>query len=243
MIGLKGLRVPDTTLSRSIIIELQRKLPSDVVTDFDHLDKPALAGIRRKLARYARDHGARLGEARPAQPAGFFNRVAANWRLMLAIADHCGAGDRARAAAVKLSRRGDDSSLGVELLKDVRDTFERLRTDRISSEQLTNELANMLDRPWSEMPKNGKRITQLGLAQMLRGFYIKPKQVRFDEIGLKGYRLDQFKAAFRYIPAADEWENTRNSETMAEYGQKVATLPRSMFRKKRQLTAKFRCFA
>ena len=229
-IGLKGLGVPATTLGRSIIVELQRKLPTDGVTDFDHTDTPALAALRSALARFAQDRAAALGQARPEQPENFHNRVAANWRLMFAIADHCGVGKEARAAAVKLSGRADEASLGVELLRDIRDLFERLRTDRITSEHIVKELGNMLDRPWCEMPGkgpgNGKPITQRGLASLLKAYRteegnpVKPKQVRFDAVTLKGYLLESFEKAFRYIPRETP-ENKRNSETTAENGQNI----------------------
>ena len=123
VIGLKGLRLPDTTLSRSIIISMERKLPSDRVADFDHLDDAELARLRSELARFAHDNIELLRAARPKPPEGFYNRLAANWRLMLAIADHCGVGTEPRAAAVQLSRRADEASFGVELLKDIRETF------------------------------------------------------------------------------------------------------------------------
>ena len=121
VIGLKGLRLPDTTLSRSIIIAMERKLPSDRVADFDHLDDAGLAELRSELARFAHDNIEQLRGARPKPPEGFYNRLAANWRLMLAIADLCGLGTEARAAAIKLSRRADEASLGVELLRDIRE--------------------------------------------------------------------------------------------------------------------------
>ena len=115
VIGLKGLRLPDTTLSRSIIIALDRKLPGDRVADFDHLDDADLGALRSDLARFAHDSIEQLRGARPEPPEGFYNRLAANWRLMLAIADLCGLGHEVRAAAIKLSRRADEASFGVEL--------------------------------------------------------------------------------------------------------------------------------
>ncbi len=78
----------------------------------------------------------------------------------------------------------------------------------------------MLDRPWAEMSRTDKPITQLGLAGLLKPFGVRPKQVRFDAVTLKGYRLDWFDRAFRYIPDAELGENTRNTETTAENGQK-----------------------
>jgi putative DNA primase/helicase len=99
-IGLKGLRVPDTTLSRSIVIEMERKLPEDTVSDFAHEDDQELADLRSRLARFAQDNMEALKRPAPAMPEGFSNRLAANWRLMLAIADLCGVGEKARTAAI-----------------------------------------------------------------------------------------------------------------------------------------------
>jgi putative DNA primase/helicase len=49
-IGLKGLALPDTTLSRSIVIEMQRKLPSERADDFAHQDDEHLARLRQPRA-------------------------------------------------------------------------------------------------------------------------------------------------------------------------------------------------
>jgi hypothetical protein len=64
-IGLKGKKLPDTTLSRAIVVELQRKLPSEKTEEFAHLDDDGLAPLRRKFARWADDNAATLGAARP----------------------------------------------------------------------------------------------------------------------------------------------------------------------------------
>ena len=45
-IGMKGKELPDTTLSRAIIIEMKRKQPGEVVEDFDHLDNEEFATLR-----------------------------------------------------------------------------------------------------------------------------------------------------------------------------------------------------
>jgi hypothetical protein len=59
----------------------------------------------------------------------------------------------------------------------------------------------MADRLWAEMPYTGKPITQGQLAKLLKGFKVRPKQVRFGgEETFKGYMLDQFDNAWRYIP-------------------------------------------
>jgi putative DNA primase/helicase len=203
-IGLKGLHVPDTTLSRSIVIEMERKLPEDGAEDFAHADDEDLAEIRRQLARFAQDNATAFATRAPRLPDGFGNRLAANWRPLLVIAELCGAkiADRARAAAVALSRRSDDASLGVELLRDIRDIASELanQIDHIRSTDLVNKLGRLSDRPWAEMPYTGKQITQPQLAKLLKAYRIKPKQIRFGDQTFKGYEFAGFASAFRYIP-------------------------------------------
>jgi hypothetical protein len=86
-IGMKGRKLPDTTMSRCIIIEIKRKKPSDRVEHFHHLDDPELANLRRRAQRWTMDNIATLKAAEPELPTGFDNRLGDNWRLMLAIAD------------------------------------------------------------------------------------------------------------------------------------------------------------
>ena len=104
VIALKGSAMPDTTASRSIVVDLWPKQPDEKVEVFLFADSPEFQELRRKLARWSADNATTLAEAKPALPPGFNNRLAANWRLLFAIADHAG-GDwpkRARLAAIKL---------------------------------------------------------------------------------------------------------------------------------------------
>src|SRR6516225_8240460 len=55
-IGLKGRKIPDTTLSRCTIIELKRKKPSDRIEHFRHLDDAELANLRRQAQRWTSDN-------------------------------------------------------------------------------------------------------------------------------------------------------------------------------------------
>ena len=219
-IGAIGRRLPPQTLSRSIVIEMTRKLPGDRCDEFDHTDDAHLAELRQKLARFAHDNIEKIGARRPAQPDGFANRLAANWRTMLGIAEICGTRHEAREAAEAVSRRDEEASLGVELLRDIKGVFEELRRDRVSSDQLVNKLVNMTDRPWCEMPYSSKPITQLQLAKLLKPFGVKPKTVRIAEITIKGYALEWFDRAFRYIPIGEPAENSRHTVTNEENGQK-----------------------
>ena len=64
VIGMKGRKLPDTTLSRSIIIEMKRKKTSETVVHFRSIDDAGLAELRRRALRWANDNGEKLGWCR-----------------------------------------------------------------------------------------------------------------------------------------------------------------------------------
>src|SRR5262249_52354953 len=123
-------------------------------------------------------------------PDGFQNRLAANWRPLLAVADLTG-GDwpgLARAAAVALAPR-DTSSIGTTLLGDIRSIFadEPDRPDRL---------------PWAEWGRNGKPISPNQIARLLRPFGVAPENIATSGRRPKGYLLARFQEAFeRYLDA------------------------------------------
>jgi putative DNA primase/helicase len=126
-IGMKGKRLPDTTLSRSIIIEMRRKKAGEnIPAHFRSIDDAALAELRRRALRWTIDNGEKLDGAEPDMPLGFDNRLSDNWYLLLAIADFAGGDwpDKARKAAVKLSKVADATSIGVQLLAAAKAAFD-----------------------------------------------------------------------------------------------------------------------
>jgi len=60
LISMKGLRMPDTVLSRSIVCLIWPKLASELVEEFDYQDDDEFKIIRRKLARWAVDNAVAL---------------------------------------------------------------------------------------------------------------------------------------------------------------------------------------
>ena len=122
---MKGRKLPDTTLSRSIIIEMRRKKAGEKVTHFRSIDDAGLAELRQRALRWANDNGAALKDAEPDMPPGFDNRLGDNWQLLLAIADFAGGEwpTRARKAAIKLSKVADAASTGARLLADIKAIF------------------------------------------------------------------------------------------------------------------------
>ena len=139
-------------------------------------------------------------------PDGIFNRRADVWRPLLAIADVVGGSwpDRARQAAVALENSGDGAaeSIGVQLLRDCRDVFERLGQDKIPSTMLAENLHRMEGRPWPEYGRSRKPITPTQIARLLRPYGPTPGTIRVGDETPKGYRLEAFKLAFaRYLPS------------------------------------------
>ena len=121
--------IPDTMEDRSVVVELRRKLENEKVRRFSVLDDQGeFKEIRRKLQRWASEHGKRVGAARPPIPFGLNDRASDNWSPLLAIADLAGGdwGVRARSVALELSggSRNDEQDIRFELLKDIRAIFD-----------------------------------------------------------------------------------------------------------------------
>ena len=207
IVGMKGRKLPDTTLSRSIIVEMRRKRPGDNAEHFRSIDDAGLAELRQRALRWAIDNGEKLDGAEPDMPPGFDNRLGDNWYLLLAIADFAGGDwpDKARKAAVKLSKVADATSTGVQVLAAIKAVFDGEEgntppDDRISSADLAATLGADTTSPWAEW-KNSKPITQAQLARVLKPFGIAPAKIRLSSGGtLQGYVRSQFEDAWdRYL--------------------------------------------
>lgn len=199
--------LPDTLHDRAIGIDLKRRLRSETIEPY----RPDRAGhldvLARKEVRWAADNAERVAATEPEMPAGIINREADNWRPLLAIADVAGGDwpDRARKAAkaAHVAATDDDASLLELLLGDLRAAF---GTDKatemieIASAELVKTLVAVEGRPWAEMGKARKPMTQNRLARMLKPLGIAPRQIGPEDGRLRGYVLADFMDAFgRYL--------------------------------------------
>ena len=132
------------------------KKPDEKTEDFAYADDPEFSTIRRKLARWAADNVRIIKDLKPPQPPGFNNRLSANWKLLLQIAQHAGGGwpEQACRSAIYLSRAPYEPSVGVQLLAALRATFTKNRTE-ITSEQVVQELLADPNSPWHEYRGRG----------------------------------------------------------------------------------------
>jgi hypothetical protein len=204
-IDLLGHNLPRTTRTRCIELRMHPKLKTEKVEQFSQLDDAEFALLRRKFARFAADNAAALRDAKPIIPSDLINRDAANWWLLLAIAELAGGEwpKRAREAAERLTRRGRRPSEGVQLLAAFKDIFAAGRKE-ITSENVVAELHKDPTSIWAEY-KHGGPITQRQVAHLLDAFDIDPVVVhptKRSNSSPRGYKASQFVDVLtRFLPA------------------------------------------
>jgi putative DNA primase/helicase len=205
ILGILGkTKLPRTIASRSIILRMWPKKPDERAEDFAYADDPEFSTIRRKLARWTADNVSVIKKLKPPQPPGFNNRLSANWKLPLQIAQHARGGwpEQARRSAVYLSRTPYEPSIGVQLLAALRTMFVQNRTE-ITSEQVVQELLADPDSQWHEY-RGRSPITKSQLAALLKDFEIRPvvnHPTKRADFSRHGYRAAQFEDAFaRFLP-------------------------------------------
>jgi flagellar biosynthesis GTPase FlhF len=233
VLGLLGRNLPRTLKTRSIEIRMVPKRPDETVEPFDHVDDFEFATLRRQLARFEADNASTLKNAQPTYPAGMNNRVQANWKLLLAIAEMAGGPwpERAREAAERLSRSGRQPSDGVKLLAAMRD-MSKQRKKKITSEAVVEELGKDPTDIWASY-NHGGRITQRQVAALLAAFDIHPVNIHptgRSDYSPKGYRFEHFIDPWaRYLPADPL---IRSQSTTAKQQAKTRLKTEKMIRKR-----------
>lgn len=215
--------LPDATLSRGIVFNLRRKMPSESVSRLRHADRNLFGGITSKLARFAEDYAQQVKYARPTLPESLNDRDQDNWEPLLAIAGCAGEGwiQRAMAAALKLSNSGEKSvSIGNQLLADIQEVFETKRTHRIRTVDLISALIKDDEKPWATYNR-GNPISPRQLAKQLSAYGISSKTVRFSPHDTpKGFELSQFTDAFaRYVADLEDSTHQGNDTHNASSGE------------------------
>lgn len=207
MAGLGNL--PDTILTRSIIVRMRKRAPNEKVEPFRprHHDKPG-HNLRDRLTMWAeglQPEVMAIVDAEPELPPCIVDRDADVWEPLIAIADAVGGSwpRRVRAAAVTLvtlSRERKDISLGVRLLADVREVFGDAQER--TTDYLLTALHNLSESPWADL--RGKPLDARGLARLLRDYEIHPKPLGGEGRGARGYdRCDLHDAWARYLQDQD----------------------------------------
>ena len=193
-----------TLTDRSITIPMARKLPGGRVTRLRRQESATILELKRKCARWAKDHKAALIKEEPDLPAELNDRAKDNWEPLLAIANQAGGNWPQRAlTSIRTLVRDEieNESYSIILLEDIEALFEQRGGSFLSSAEIVKALGEMEERPWPEF-RRGKTITTRQLAGLLRPFDIKPKQKRDGKDVIRGYTIGSFTDVFtRYLTA------------------------------------------
>jgi hypothetical protein len=192
--------LPDTVTDRSIRIELSRKLPGEFAERFRLRNVRKEADLlRSRIEQWAKRAVEALIGAEPDLPSELSDRAQDGWEPLLAIADACGAGDRARGSAVCLFGTTPESEdVSERTLLDCKIVFDALAVDRLPTLQLIAELRKIEDGPYANT-RFGGEFDARSLAKRLRPYAIKRTDIRIGEHTYKGYyRFDFEDAWMRY---------------------------------------------
>ena len=154
-VALAGLgKLPDTILTRSIVIRMRRRAPDEHVEPYRaRIHEPEGWKLRGMLADWTATVAERLTGYWPDMPPGVTDRPADVWEPLLAVADAAGGPwpGRARDACAWLVRDNADRgiSLGIRLLADLRDIFGGARA--MTTEDILTRLHALDAAPWADL--------------------------------------------------------------------------------------------
>ena len=217
--------LPETLRDRCIVIGMQRKTVRERCARIKQLRGVEL---RRKCARFVKDHAEEIREARSEAPVELNDRAADIWEPLLVLADLAGGEwpERARQAALGLTGGAQEESPIATLLLDIfvvlavaahreeagkGGTSENGKAEcegnekgrgegRAFTRELVAELNRNRDRPWWELTK-GKPVTEMWLARQLRVYGVRPRTIWIGGESAKGYVMGELREAFqRYVP-------------------------------------------
>jgi hypothetical protein len=217
--------IRDTSASRCIRLQMQRKPPGGPIVRITRKDRARFAVHRSKMMRIAQEIGPKLSDYdidTLRLPGGLYNREADNWSLLFITAELIG-GDwpkLLRCAFQQLcpprnpdtADDTDESELGEPLIRDLARIWVKTREQEFySSEVLRQKLKSFKDRPWLTMNK-GLGLNTHKLGSLLRAFGVKSIQRRLGGGDRdRGYLLKDLLPLFRSY-ASDIWDTPPDDE-------------------------------
>lgn len=215
-VALAGLNdLPDTLMSRSVVVRMRKRAPSEQVDQWRHREGTVQAEpLAQRLGQWAAAFPDTFPW--PEMPTEVNDRDADIWEALLVVGDRAG-GDwpnRARVAAVALvahSKR-DTSSLGVLLLGHLRDVFGD--QEAMHTEDIIEKLLGIDEGPWADL--RGKPIDGRRLARYLKDYDVRPVDVKIAGVNKKGYRReDLWDPWSRYLSSPDDPQVRPQPDTSA----------------------------
>jgi hypothetical protein len=205
--ALAGLGLlPATLRDRSLLIPLLAAKPGQLIARFDPLNLEAETVLARKLARWASDNFSALAACNPPLPPGAFNRLADNWRPLLAVAQVAGGDwpDRALQAFAQLTSSPQPSTQRPQLssnpqltpqhsqlLSALHTVFTQSAADRLFSSQIVTALRALPGRPSRGDDHSQAALNETWLGRRLSSLGIRSQTLRIGSRRAKGYLRTQ----------------------------------------------------
>ena len=220
----KGEVLPESVMTRAVIIRLQRRMGNEFIEDFlTDLVAFEAEELREELLGWSDNCAQDIAILNPELPVRDRDREV--WLPLFMVA-HLADSEwikRAELALANIEEAKSDNTLPRErqLLSDIWKIFQAQEKDKIRSSVIILELIEMPDSEW-ETYNFGKPINERALAKKLRTYGIKPSQIRFENgVGAKGYHRSEIESAVRRyldpsIPANRETTETPETEPTPE---------------------------
>lgn len=228
---VSGIGKPaDTIVSRSVVVSLRRRLPTERVTRKPVDLVARMLRVRRQAARWFDDNKVRLAASEIEPPECGDDRRLDNFVPLYRIAAALGGDWPRRIEAAYLAGADSDEaedSAGVMLLRDLVEMIERHgNPSALSSEDIVGTLTSDDSKPWHEW-RRGKPANARTFAKMLAPYGVKSRDIKMaDRTVRKGYRVADILEAFtRYasqsataLPHCSETKNQKSDPLPAETG-------------------------
>jgi hypothetical protein len=211
----------DQLVSRSLVVSLLTKKPSEKVKSWPKVGMPAelndvFIRLQRQCIRWVNDNVDAIRTSQP-EVASLDNRLQDNWYPLLVVAT-LGSDEWKRRA---LTAAGVDAVIAeageqITLLRDVRNIFHTHGIDRIPSWLLLADLLLQVESPWAHYERQPDGLSAQQLGQKLRAMGIPSKPMRFEKQYLlfdkeknllKGYQLAWFSNLFERQLAGEQPED------------------------------------
>jgi hypothetical protein len=213
----KGEVMPESVLTRGIIMRMQRRAGNETVEDFL---RPLVALEASEIVEALEDwsdlHAEEVLDLEPSLPV--LDREREVWLPLFTVAELGGTKWQENAiqalADNERLKENDSISRERELLTDVFRVFEKSGLDTLRSSVLITELCNLPETDWNSF-NYGRPINERTLAKKMKPYAITPRQIRFGDLTYKGYQKAEVEKAYKRYkdPVHDKSETKETSET------------------------------
>jgi hypothetical protein len=190
--------LPETIVSRSVVVLLQRKLAGEKLPRLRDRKRGALAAEwKPRLVLWATQAESELRGAQPEPPAGLEDRPADNWEALFAIAELAGGPWPAWAHDAALALQKDavvEVSRKLDLLRDMREKLVPWINGEttVPLQLIVACLLEDEESPWRNM-YGGKQLDAVAVGRLLKPYRLSVRTIRVAESHQK--ILDQARLA------------------------------------------------